>query len=120
MRTLLCLLALLAAPSAMAQTRHAGWENVGQAGYARSDYGRAGPSPQYYAPGTAVTIVAPGPHTYVTRGVRVWYGTVLELAPVLTAGAVAMQGPAIMAPASPGPRVYRHASGVRVWYGAGY
>ena len=119
MRMLLCLLALLAASPALAQTRHVGWTNAGQASYARSDYGRAGPAPQYYAPGTAVTIVAPGAHSYVTHGVRVWYGTVLELAPVLRTGAGAAQGPAMMAPASPGPRVYRHASGVRVWYGAG-
>ncbi|MFT3727344.1 MAG: hypothetical protein QM759_05945 [Terricaulis sp.] len=120
MRLLVCLLVLLTASPAMARTAHAGWVQAGQASYARADYGRAGPAPRYYAPGTAVVVAAPGMGAYTSNGVRVWYGTVLQVVPVLTTGPVVATGPALRAPDSPGPRMYRSASGVRVWYGSGY
>jgi hypothetical protein len=121
MRALLFAVAFAVASSpAMAQTRGAGWQDMGHADYARPDYGRAGPAPRYYAPGAGVLVAAPGAHTYrYANGVRVWYGTVLELVPVLTTGPVTANGPALRAPDSPGPRVYHAANGVRVWYGSG-
>jgi len=120
MRLLVCALALLVAAAAPAMAKpRTGWISLGGANYARADYNRAGPAPLYYAPGTAVVVAAPGPHSYrYANGVRVWYGTLLQVAPVLTTGPVATHGPALRAPESPGPRVYRHANGVRVWYGS--
>jgi len=118
MRTLLCLLALLTLSPALAQARPAGWVQMGHADYPRADYGRSGPAPLYYAPNTYTLYTPPGAHSYrYANGVRVWYGSVTMLAPVLTTGAIVPEGPAVMAPASPGPRIYRSASGVRVWYG---
>jgi hypothetical protein len=115
---MLLLLALIAASPAAAEPARGGWSSPGRADYARPDYGRVGPAPLYYSSGSFVVIPAPGPHSYrYANGVRVWYGTVPMLAPVLTSGAVVAQGPAVMAPASPGPRAYRAPSGVRVWYG---
>lgn len=121
MRLLVCLLVLMTASPAMARTAHSGWATQGQSNYARGDYGRAGPAPHYYAQGTGQVVVSPGPHSYrYANGVRVWYGTVLQVVPVLTTGAVASNGPAVRAPDSPGPRMYRHPSGVQVWYGSSY
>lgn len=118
MKTLLCVLALMALSPALAQAQPAGWQQMGRADYPRPDYGRSGPAPVYYAPGAYVMYAAPGVHSYrYANGVRVWYGVVPAFAPVLTTGAVIQYGPPIMAPPSPGPRVYRTPSGVRVWYG---
>lgn len=118
MRSLLFLLALAAASPAVAEPQHGSWSEPGRADYARSDYGRAGPAPLYYASGSFVVIPARGARSYrYSNGVRVWYGTVPTLAPVLTSSAIVPQGPAVEAPISPGPRLYRAANGVRVWYG---
>ena len=120
MRVLVCVLTLLAASPAAAQSQGAGWVEVGRPNYERGDYGRAGPTPRFFAPNTFVQFAAPGPHTYsYSSGTRVWYGSVPEFAPVLTNAPTVAQGPAVAAPASPGPRLYRHPSGVRVWYGPG-
>lgn len=122
MRILFCLLVLMASSPAGAQTRNAGWLEVGRANYPRTDYGGSGPIPRYFAPNSYAMFAAPGPHTYTYRnGVRVWYGSVPAFAPVVTSAPVLLsQAPAVAAPASPGPRVYRYPSGVRVWYGPGY
>lgn len=122
MRILIFVLALVVASPAAAQTRGTGWVEVGRASYERSDYGRSGPTPRFFAPNSFVKFSTPGPHTYrYASGIRVWYGSVPEFAPVLTNAPVASpQGTPVAAPASPGPRVYRHPSGVSVWYGPGH